>query len=114
MRADHYYRLSPTIYPGKHSLQSAPVYEAPAGGGGVYRCSTPYSLTFFHAFQRSTNLYAHLRLGPQAAQSYNGLSERKLPNPDGTVSDADFMLNEQTIVLFHLYVAAGFNGPSPP
>ena len=62
-----------------------------------------FAYLFFHAFQRSSNMYAFL--GFQEGQSYENLLNRKLPNEDGTLSD-NYAINEHTIALFHLYAAS--------
>lgn len=103
-RADHYSRLSPARYPDSHSLVQAPFFTAPAGGG-MPLFNSLFAYVFFHAFQRSTNMYAVL--GVRMGQSYNGLLERKLPKADCPTKELsdDFIINERTIALFHLYVA---------
>ena len=48
-------------------------------------------------------------LGPREGQSYNALLDRRLPmldSPTNELSDTDFVVNEHTIALFHLYVAS--------
>ena len=65
-----------------------------------------FAYIFFHAFQRSVNMYAFL--GVREGQSYASLLERKLPNEDGTLSD-QYAINEHTIALFHLYVASSLD-----
>jgi hypothetical protein len=62
-----------------------------------------FAYIFFHAFQRSTNMYAVL--GVRDGQSYNGLLERKLPekgNVLSELSDTEFVITEHTIALCHL------------
>ena len=65
-----------------------------------------FAYLFFHAFQRSSNMYAFL--GVREGQSYVSLLDRKLPNEDGTLSD-EYAINEHTIALFHLYVASSLD-----
>ena len=65
-----------------------------------------FAYLFFHAFQRSSNMYAFL--GVREGQSYQSLLTRKLPNEDGTVSD-QYAITEHTIALFHLYVASSLD-----
>ena len=62
-----------------------------------------FAYLFFHAFQRFSNL--HRFLGPRVGQSYPCLLNRKYPLADGELAD-EFMINEHTISLFHLYVAS--------
>ena len=47
-------------------------------------------------------------LGVREGQSYENLLHRKLPNEDGTLSD-QYAINENTIALFHLYVASSLD-----
>ena len=47
-------------------------------------------------------------LGVREGQSYESLLDRKLPNEDGTLSD-QYAINENTIALFHLYVASSLD-----
>ena len=54
-------------------------------------------------FQRCSNIYKFL--APRVGQSYPGILDRKYPRPDGDLAD-EFMINEHTISLFHLYVAS--------
>jgi hypothetical protein len=95
-------------YPGKHSLEKEPFLEAPKEGG-MPLFNPMFAYLFFHAFQRLTNMYAYL--GPREGQSYNGVLERKLPCPDtpDTLSDDQYIINERTIALFHLYVTSSLD-----
>ena len=68
--------------------------------------SALFAYIFFHALQRSVNMYAFL--GVREGQSYASLLARKLPNEDGTLSD-QYAINEHTIALFHLYVASSLD-----
>ena len=65
-----------------------------------------FAYLFFHAFQRSSNMYAFL--GVREGQSYQSLLSRKLPEEDGTVFD-QYAITEHTIALFHLYVASSLD-----
>ena len=95
-------------YPGKHSLEKEPFLEAPKEGG-MPLFNPMFAFLFFHAFQRLNNMYAYL--GPREGQSYNGVLERKLPCPDtpDILSDDEYIINERTIALFHLYVTSSLD-----
>ena len=93
------------MYPELHSLERAPFLVAPQGGG-MLMFNALFAYLFFHAFQRSSNMYAFL--GVRGGQSYVSLLGRKLPNEDGTLSD-EYAINEHTIALFHLYVASSLD-----
>ena len=95
-------------YPGKHSLEKEPFLEAPKEGG-MPLFNPMFAYLFFHAFQRLTHMYAYL--GPRQGQSYNGVLERKLPCPDtpDILSDDEYIINERTIALFHLYVTSSLD-----
>ena len=62
-----------------------------------------FAYLFFHAFQRFSNLYKFL--SPRVGQSHSCVLARKYPAADGELGD-EYMINEHTISLFHLYVAS--------
>ena len=96
------------MYP-EHSLTEAPFFKAPTGGG-MPLFNALFAYIFFHAFQRSTNMYAVL--GVRDGQSYNGVLARKIPekgNVLAELSDTEFLITEHTIALCHLYVASSLD-----
>ena len=72
-------------------------------GGGVPLFNPLFAFLFFYVFQRTNNVHAYL--GLREGQSYETVLPRKLPNPNGSLSD-EFAINEHTTKLLHLFVAS--------
>jgi hypothetical protein len=100
--ADHYTRVSPTIYPDLHSLVTPPFFKAPAGGG-MPLFNEIFIFFWFHAFVKFNNMFDVLAI--RNGQSYNSLIARTHPTLDGSShASTEHIINENTIAYLHLCV----------